>query len=262
MRFSTLTLTTLVFAAGVAAASDDLTVVSKVTSDGKTWKTSTSYLAAEHIRMARGDEHESLVDLKTGTMTELDTKKKTYYTITKKDLEELSAKMQEEMNTPEAKQAMEAMQGMGASMAASVEVKKTGAARKIAGYGCEEWVITMGTFSTTKECITSELKYPENAWAAYQDFSESMRKSMGAFGPMAKMGAEMAEKMKQMKGFPVATSMVMEIMGNKITSESEVTEVRTGSIPASVWEVPAGYTKTENPMAKSFEKHGRRGGKH
>ena len=81
---------------------------------------------------------------------------------------------------------------------------------------------------------------------------------MSGFGAMAQSGAELAEKMKAMKGYPVSTSMKMDVMGQKTTSETEVIEVRKGSIPASAWEIPAGYTKIENPMLKAFEGHGRR----
>ena len=108
MRFSTLTFTAFVLAAGAAGAvvaSDDLTIVSKHTHDGKPAGTSTSYLASDHVRMAREDGHETIVDLKTGVMTTLDGKKKTYYTITKQDMEQLKVKMQEKMNSPEMKKA-------------------------------------------------------------------------------------------------------------------------------------------------------------
>jgi hypothetical protein len=257
MQFSTLPLTALVFAAGAAAASDDLTIVSKHTQDGKPAGTSTSYLASDHVRMAREEGHETIVDLKTGVMTTLDGKKKTYYTVTKQDMEQLAAKMQERMNDPETKKAMEMMASMSAGMSTSFDVKKTGATRKIAGYGCEEWAITMGTISTIKECVTSDLQYPVHAWDVYKDFAESMKSVMSGFGPMAKSGAELAEKLKKMKGFPVATSTAIDVMGHKTTTESEVIEVRKGSIPASAWEIPAGYTKIENPMLKAFEGHGR-----
>ncbi len=64
----------------------------------------------------------------------------------------------------------------------------------------------------------------------------------------------LAEKLKQMKGFPLAQTTAIEMMGRKMTTESEVIEVRKGSIPAAAWEIPAGYTKTENPLSKAFEK--------
>jgi hypothetical protein len=258
MRFATLTLSALLVAAGTAVAADDLTIVSKHTLNGKPGGTSTSYLASDHVRMAQDGGHEIIIDLKTGVMTTLDGAKKTYYTTTKQDMEQFAAKMQEKMNDPEMKKGMEMMAKMSEGMAGPVEVKKTGETRTVAGFRCDEWMITMNAFTTMKECVTSELQYPARAFEAYKDYSESMRKMMSGFGPMAKSGADLAEKMQAMKGYPVATSMKMDVMGQKTTSETEVIEVRKGAIPASTWEIPAGYTKIDNPMLKAFESHGRR----
>ena len=52
MRFATITLSAVLFAAGTAAAADDLTIVSKHTLNGKPGGTSTSDLASDHVRMA------------------------------------------------------------------------------------------------------------------------------------------------------------------------------------------------------------------
>jgi len=257
MRFSIFTSAALLLAAGAALASDDLTIVSKHTRDGKPGGNTTSYIASDHVRMARDEGNESIIDLKTGVMTVLDGKKKTYYTVTKQDMEQLAAKMKERMDTPEMKQAMEAMASMSGGMSTSFDVKKMGTSRKVAGYGCEDWTITMGTMSTIKECVTTELQYPVQAWQTYREFSESMKNMASAFGPMVKSGAELAEKLKAMKGFPVATSTLVDVMGHKSSTESEVIEVRKGSIPASAWEIPAGYAKIENPMLKAFDGHGR-----
>jgi hypothetical protein len=248
----------LLFAAGTAAAPDDLTIVSKNTLNGKPAVTSTSYLASDHVRMAQDGGHDIIIDLKTGVMTTLDGAKKTYYTTTKQDMEQFAAKMQEKMNDPEMKKGMEMMAKMSEGMAGSIEVKKTGETRTVAGFRCDEWVITMNAFTTMKECVTSELQYPARAFEAYKDYSESMRKMMSGFGPMAKSGADLAEKMQAMKGYPVATSMKTDVMGQKTTSETEVIEIRKGSIPASAWEIPAGYTKIDNPMLKAFEGRGPR----
>jgi len=160
------------------------------------------------------------------------------------------------MNDPEMKKAMEMMGKMSEGMAGTMDVKKTGATRTVAGFRCEEWAITMGELSTIKECLTSDLQYPVHAFDAYKAYGESMKNMMSGFGPMAKSGAELAEKMKAMKGFPVSTSMAMAIMGQKTSIESEVVEVRKGPIPASAWEIPADYTKVENPMLKAFDRKG------
>jgi hypothetical protein len=257
MRFATLTLSALLIAAGTAAA-DDLTIVSKNTLNGKPGGTSTSYLTSDHVRMAQDGGHDIIIDLKTGVMTTLDGAKKTYYTTTKQDMEQFAARMQEKMNDPEMKKGMEMMGKMSEGMAGPIDVKKTGESRTVAGFHCDEWVITMNTFTTMKECVTSELQYSARAFDAYKDYSESMKKMMSGFGPMATSGAELAEKMKALKGYPVATSMKMDVMGRKTTSETEVTEVRKGPIPPSAWQIPAGYTKIENPMLKASEGHGRR----
>src|SRR6202158_3129857 len=170
MRFATLTLSALLVAAGTAAASDDLTIVSKHTLNGKPGGTSTSYLASDHVRMAEDGGHEMIIDVQTGVMTTRDGAKKTYYTMTKQDMELLAAKMQEKMNDPAMKKGMEMMGKMSEGMAGSIDVKKTGEPRNVAGFRCDEWVITMNTFTTIKECVTSELQYPVRAFEAYKDY--------------------------------------------------------------------------------------------
>jgi acyl-CoA-binding protein len=256
MRILALTLATLFLDAGAAAASDDLTVVTKHTLNGKPGSNTTSYMASDHVRMAE-EGSETILDLKAGVTTTLDNKKRTYYTTTKQDLEQFKVKLQEKMNDPETKKAMEMMGKMSQGMAGTMDVKKTGVTRNVAGFRCEEWAITMGELSTIKECLTSDLQYPVHAFDAYKEYGESMKNMMSGFGPVAKSGAELAEKMKAMKGFPVSTSMAITIMGQKTSVESEVVEVRKGPIPTSVWEIPAGYAKIENPMLKSLEGRGR-----
>lgn len=243
-------------AAGVSHAADDLTVISNVTSNGKPGGTETSYLSSVHIKNSRSEGTEVIIDLKTGTMTNVNQKKKTYYVVTRQDLEAMQAKMAERMNDPRMKQGMAMMQGMASGMASSTEVKKNGVTRKVAGYSCEEWVITMGMMTMT-ECVTNDLKFPVQSWAALADFNESMRKSMSGFAPTAKAGSDYAEKMKSIKGYPVATSTMVDVGVVKTTTTSEVTEVSRSPIPASTWEPPAGFAQVENPMLKALQEHGR-----
>lgn len=250
----------IILAAGTASlscAAEDLTVVSKVTTNGKPGGTDTSYISGDHIRHSQSDGTDVIIDLKTGTMTNINEKKKNYYVMTKQDMEALSTKMAERMNDPKMKQAMAMMRGMGSSMASSTEVKKTGVSRKVAGYACEEWLISMGSIMNMTECVTNDLKYPVQSWSAMADFNESMRKSMSGFGPSAKAGADYAEKMKSIKGFPVATTSTVDAGVMKMTTSSEVTDVRRDPISAATWEVPQGFTQVENPMLKSIREGGR-----
>jgi Domain of unknown function (DUF4412) len=261
MRPMIRSLAALAFAAGVPALGQDLTIVSKVMKDGKPAETTTSYLSRDYVRSAQGDGKESIYDLKAGQMTVLDGTKKTYYVITRQDMEQVAARMKEQMNSPEAKKAQERMkslspeeqQKMDAMMGGmfDFDVQKTGTTRRIAGYNCENWKITLGRFSKTEECLTSELQFPAQAWEMYKGFAENMKTMMAAFGPMARSMEKMQEKFKTMRGFPLATTTEINIMGHATTSVSEVTEVKRGPIPASAWEIPAGYTKVDNPMLKA-----------
>ena len=245
MRIPLVALTLLAVATTAHAAADDLTIVSSHSNNGTPGAQTTSYIASDHVRMASVEGNETLLDIKTGVMTVLHGKSKTNFTVTKQDLER--------MNDPETKKRMEFMNGKAGTVAGSYEVKRTGMTRTVAGYSCEEWTIDMAGTPTTRECLTSELQYPAHAFDAYKEFSQSMQSVMSSFDPMAKAGADLAEKLKAMKGFPVATSTVIEIMGTKRSMESEVVEVRRGDIPASAWELPAGYTRVDKPMLKAFD---------
>jgi hypothetical protein len=258
-------LAVIVFVPGVSAIAEDLTIVSKVTKGKSQSQTTISYISRDHLRMAQGDGKESMVDFKSRQMTTLDGSTQTYYVTTKQDIEQLAAKMQQQMNSPEIKKAQEKMKNLSpderkkmdaamGGMADSFDVRKTGTARKIAGYLCENWTITFGQVSKTEECLTSELQFPVPAWDMYRDFAESMKSMMAAPGPMAKGASQMQEKFKKMKrGYPLATTTTVSIMGHSTTSTSEVTEVKRGPIPSSAWEIPAVYKKVANPMLKAFQ---------
>ena len=266
MRLSTLSFGILVvaMAAGIPAAADDLTIVSKVTSDKNPPAISTSYLASDHIRMAHGDGREVLMDLKTGDTTTLDTQKKEYYVVTKADMQAMAAKMQERMNSPEMQKAQEQMKNLPPEMqkkmesmmggAMAVDVRKLGTTRKVAGYSCDEWTMTIGEMSKTQQCLTSELQFPVQAFEAYKEFAESMKAMMQSMGPMAKGMGQMQDKMKEMKGFPLANTTTVSVMGHVSNTSTEVTEIKRGPIPASAWVVPPDYTKVDNPMAKAFQR--------
>lgn len=254
-------LSLVILAFTVPAFATDMTIVSKVTRNDAAPQTAMSYISEDHIRMPQGESRETIVDLKSGQMTTLDHRKKTYYITTRADMDAFAARMREQMNSPEMKKAQEQMKGMSAEdrrrvdsamSAFAFDVHKEGTSRKIAGYSCDNWIVKMGQFSKSVECVTSELKLPERMWTTYKDFLDTMRSAMGAMGPMARNAANMQEQFKKMKGFPLATTTTVDIMGHKSVTASEVTEVRQGSIPSSAWEIPSGYTKIDNPMMSAM----------
>lgn len=251
---------------GAFAAAQDLTIVSKVTRDGGPPETTTSYLSTEHVRTSHGDGREVLLDYKLGQMISIDHKKKTYSVTTQKDLDAWAAKMQEQMNSPEMRKARDAMKdlppeqrkAMESFGAGLFEVEKVGTSRKIAGYPCENWTISMGKVSRSEECLTTELKFPVQTFEMYKHYMESMRGLMASMNPMGFDSSKMSEQFKKMRGYPLAVNTTVDIMGHKSVTSSEVVEIKRTPIPASAWELPAGYTKVENSFARGLE--GRRKG--
>jgi hypothetical protein len=248
------------------AAADELTIVSKVTRGSDAPATSTSYIGNGHVRMAQPEGQDFMVDLQTGRMTIIDGRKKEYFVMTPEDVKAVSARMQEQMKAmePQLKQAQEqmknmppqareAMEKMMGGLAAAVTVQK-GGSKRVAGYSCELWTVSMGAMSKTEQCLSMELPFPVQAWDRYREMAESMKSAMASMGPMGKGLSELAEKTKDMKGIPLWSSNSTSVFGKTSTTLSEVTEVRKGAIPDSAWQIPAGYKQVEGPFKKLLKK--------
>ena len=261
MRFPVPALAAVLLAAAFPAAAEDLTIVSKVTRDGAAPTTATSYLSSTHARVIQPDGGEAIIELGTGQITVIDGRKKEYFVVTRQDMEQMKARLQQMTNSPEMQKAQEQMKNLPPEVqkrmqgmmggAGGFDVQKTGTTRKIAGYNCENWVVTLGQFSKTEQCMTTELPIPAPTWDAYRDFAEGMRGMMAAMGPMGKGMGDVAAKMKEMKGYPLAVNTSSNFMGRSMSATTEVVEVKKGAIPASAWAIPEGYKKVDNPMLKA-----------
>src|SRR6185369_8989035 len=109
MRF---TICAFLLVAALPALADDLTILSKVTRDGGAPQTTASYISSNHVRMSQGDGKEMILNLAAGDITVLDATKKTYFVMTRQDMEAMAAKIQEQMNSPEMKKALEQMNNL------------------------------------------------------------------------------------------------------------------------------------------------------
>jgi hypothetical protein len=242
------------------AAADDLTIVSKRTKGDGPPTTTTTYLASDKMRMS-GDAEDFIADYATGNMTIVDNKKKEYYTITKQDMEAAAAQMQAQMKQmqaqmqnlpPEVREKMAgAMGGATGAVAQSVNVQRGTGGRTIAGYACENWIVTIGEISRQESCVTTQLPIPVAAFDAQKNFASGMT---AMAGPMAKSMGAVWDKFKEMKGIPIYSTNTVKILGKTTTTTTEVTDVKKGPIPASAFAVPAGYKQVESPMAKALKK--------
>jgi hypothetical protein len=250
------------------AGAEDLTIVSKSVHDQNPPQITTSYIASDRMRMVTPEGSEILAEPAAGKFTMIDNKKKEYYVVTKQDMEamyqEMAARMkeaepkmreaQEKMKSlpPEMQQKMAAL--MGGGFAAQINVAKGPGSRTIAGYKCDNWTVSIGTLSKTEECLTQDVPFPPQIWESYQDFANSMKTAMSAMGPMGQSMAQLQEKMKDLKGLPLASSTTLSVMGKTTVNSQEVTDIKKGPVPASAWVIPADYKLVESPMARLGKK--------
>lgn len=232
-----------VVAASAGAA--DLTIVYKASGMGGE-RASTHVYTAQKARFSDGDT-DTIVDFASGTVTTLNHKKKEISEITFDAIEKAVAQASAQME--------QAMAGMPAALRGrmmgdagkEVTVVK-GETRTIAGVSCTQYTIGIGDNMQTTVCSAASLAPPFDP----AQFSRLARVTMPAF-PGASGFAQIADKMREIKGFQIATSTTMNLMGRKMQTTMEATEIKQGPVAAGAFDVPSGYKKVASP----FEKMGR-----
>jgi Domain of unknown function (DUF4412) len=235
-RFGRFLLTLCALAAvALPLRAEDLTVTSKVTIGGRSG-TGTQYLTASKSKSSDG-ETDTIIDFPTGQMTFIEHKSKTYW---ETSLEEMSAYMDRLYRDVKDNPMLASM--FGGSDTISVEKGK--GSRKIAGYACDDYTLKMGENFVFEICAASSLQPPPQ-------YYEGRKLSYAAMGPMGKRFAAMFDEMKKIKGFPLASDMDADMGMVKMQVSSEATEVKKGTIPASTFDVPAGYKKKPSPFKRA-----------
>jgi hypothetical protein len=228
----------LVFALAAAFAlpllAEDLTVISKVTTGDHSGR-STQYMTSTKSRSTDG-QSDSIIDFPTGRLTFIDHKNKTYWETT---LEEMAAYMDKLQKDMQGNPMLASM--FGGSDAVSVTKGK--GSRKDAGYDCDEYTMKMGESFEFDVCAAKSLEPPPQ-------YYEGRKLSYAAMGPMGKRFSKMFDEMKKVKGYPVALDMDVDMGMVKMNTTSEAVEVKKGAIPASTFDLPAGYAKKPSPFKK------------
>ncbi len=234
------------------AAAEDLTIAYKVMTGDKPG-TATTWVSSAHFKMADGD-NETTFDVKAGRITFVDNKKKQYWETTTQEMQaamaKVAAQLDEQMKSMPAPLREKMMGAMG-GVAESVKVTKAGAAKTVAGYSCQPYVFTLGADPekapmTMETCNTKDVTWPAQVW----DARVAMSGGGMAGNPMGQRFQKMFDEMKKAEGLPVSEVTTMKLMGKSMVTSREVTEIKKGAIPESVFAVPAGYKKVDSPYAK------------
>jgi hypothetical protein len=134
-----------------------------------------------------------------------------------------------------------------------VKITPTNESKKIGNWNCKKYLqeMDMGMMPMRSEVWASEdIKIP------YQDFYERLSMAMMAQQPGMTVPMEtMQEEMAKIKGVPVLTTTSMTVMkGTTVKSSRELLEIKEGTAPAGIFDIPQGYTKQAMPQAPGKRK--------
>jgi hypothetical protein len=126
-----------------------------------------------------------------------------------------------------------AMEGMGQEMSQNVQIRATNETKKIAGYKCTKYIVTM-MGADSEYWVSKDVDGYMEYKAAAQKLEKELKKSSG-MGPMG-MPVIASEE-----GFPV--KIVTDVMGMKSTTTLKTMQKK--SLSKSLFEIPKGYQRVE-----------------
>jgi hypothetical protein len=179
----------------------------------------------------------------------------------KAQMEQRMAQMQQRMASlpPEQRKQMEAMLaarglGPGASSASpQITYEKAGDPRKVAGYTCTPYHVTMTGAPASEFCMASlsDLGLTRDDMKAFVGFGKFMSQ-MGGTGaqrsPMAQLDFDAIKKQIGFDAFPVQTT--FKAPAGQHTIQTTLKSIKHEDQPAATFELPAGYIRqdTGGPM--------------
>lgn len=233
----------LLLAAGVRPAaaqatsifSQDLTLQETTTMTGMPMAsgkatTSTKYFSGNAMRTVSSTGEDSIIRFDQQKMIQIDHQKKSYSEMTFQQMQEMLDKLGSDPGVDN-KQAAEAMKQVFGQTMGQVSVKPNGPGEPIAGYATEKYLVSMTPMEMqlwTAPGLTIPPVY-------YDTMKLNARKN-----PMFDM-SKMLDEFKKIKGMTLKTVMSMKMMGMNMETTTVATSVEKGPIPASKFEVPAGY---------------------
>lgn len=238
------------FAPHLACAETQITYVDEASGAVKT----VIRIADGKVRMDSGaSEGWSLYDSETGTLTTVDTRKRSYTVLDEEKLRALSGQVNDAMATmrkqleqmpPEQRAAMEKMMGgMGAATGKSameIAVDRTGKRLTKGGHDCRQVFLSVGSFARMELCVVdeSEIDMPD----ADRETLASMQKMMKTVAESVTGGDRRAPlDYKSLGGMPVYMK-----PGN--ARSGEMLKDVAHDVDASLFTVPAGYREEKLSM--------------
>lgn len=222
---------------------------------GKTVPEQKMYVQAGSGRFV--DAEGNAVIIKGETLYVVDERDKSYIVLDKASMEKLAAAMKSAMDQakeqlaklpPEQRAQVEQMmggrmEGMAEGQKLTVDVIDTGKSDKVDGRSCKVWDLKRNGTLDEQLCVV-----PFNSLPGKENIQEVFGKFARIFDEMAKsvpmMGGNMGtefQALNKVNGFPMRTRSYER--DKLVDNEQVVTVWREEAIPASTFEIPAGYRR-------------------
>jgi hypothetical protein len=220
-----------------------------------------TYLDKDCMRIdtkAGGEEQSFIFRKDKETFWVVDYKEKSFMEMTKKDLQAMKAKiegamkvMNEQMKNlpPEQKEMMEKMmKGQMPGNAPKIVYKKISPGEKVNQWVCNKYEGYMENKKEEELWTTDweKLGLSVNDFKVMQDVSEFIGEfSKGLGASFYKVGIE--GNKQSYVGIPIKT---INYSGNKVLYTTELKEIQRKDLASSLFDVPAGFKKTEIPIGE------------
>ena len=233
----------LIAAGAIPSQAEDVTIVFRVW--GADWeRVATHYYSATKVRFDQG-EQVTVVDFKTGRIVNISVKKKEYSETTFAEIEQAMNSVSAEMEKAMAGIPEGLRKKMVGDSAKEVTISR-GEGRTVASIPCQTYIVALGEKTRMETCVTLELDLP---------FDKSQFRNLALVtAPIAKGNSginKMVEKLRDIEGLSLASATVVSLMGKKLETWSEATEIRKGKVANELFETPHDFRKVDSPFAKT-----------
>lgn len=239
--------------AGTAGAGVYVELVDHNLATGKTELAQKMYVQGGLGRFV--DEEGQATIIKNGSLYFVDDTRKSYVVFDKATMEKLATKMNAAMEQakeqlaqlpPEQRAQMEQMMaqhmpGMGGDKKYTVEVLDTGKSDKVDGRACKVWDVKRNGELDEQICVVpySALPGKENFQQVFASFARSFEEMAKSVPTMAGVMSNEFDAQAKVNGFPVRSR---DYENGRLVNEEQLMKVwREEAVPASMFEIPAGY---------------------
>ena len=255
----TRTLTMLALTCGAAQAGTTLETVNRDLAGGA--PTTVSTWAQNGMMRVETKPTESVMVFKDDTIFIINHKEKSYVALDRASMKRMAEQLnpalkmlQERMKnmTPEQRAQMEKMMGgrMPAGMDGTAEkkqeIKRTARADKIGAYSCTYVQVLEEGVLTDEMCVVpaKALKGSDELIVAAKKMGDLMKEMMASMDApwLQQMAQKQVQNFESLGGIPVLSR---HFEDGKPHNETTLTSIRSESLAATTFEVPAGYTKKD-----------------